>query len=74
MSGDWSDHRVEQTVGNLLRIGVLLSTAIVLVGGAVYLFRHADERAAKHHDMSIAPGLGRNPLHHVVAVAPNLQT
>ena len=33
---------------------------------------HAEERTAIHHDMSIAPGLGRDPLHHVVAVAPNL--
>src|ERR1700683_3182716 len=34
---------------------------------------YADERTTKHHDMSVAPGLGRDPLHHVVAVAPNLQ-
>jgi uncharacterized membrane protein len=42
---DWTDHRVEQTVGNLLRIGVLVSTAIVLTGGAIYLLRHSGERA-----------------------------
>ena len=44
-NADWTDHRVEQTVGNLLRIGVVLSTAIILVGAALYLLRHGDEKA-----------------------------
>jgi uncharacterized membrane protein len=44
-NADWPDHRVEQMVGNLLRIGVLVSTAIVLVGGAIHLLRHAGEAA-----------------------------
>jgi uncharacterized membrane protein len=28
----WSDQRVEQTVGNLLRVGLLIATALVIVG------------------------------------------
>jgi uncharacterized membrane protein len=34
------DVRVEQLMGNLLRAGVLLAAAVVLLGGVVYLARH----------------------------------
>lgn len=30
-------------MGNLLRIGVILSAVVVILGGAVYLFRHGQE-------------------------------
>ena len=40
---EWSDQQVEQTVGNLLRVGLLISTAVVVVGAAVYLFNHGSE-------------------------------
>ncbi len=33
-------------MGNLLRYGVLLSAAIVIVGGAIYLARHGHEQPA----------------------------
>lgn len=36
----WSDHRVEQIVGNLLRFGVTLAAMIVLIGGSLYLIRY----------------------------------
>jgi uncharacterized membrane protein len=39
----WSDQRIEQTVGNLLRVGLLLATAVVLLGGAIYLANHGRE-------------------------------
>ncbi len=39
----WSDERVEQVVGNLLRIGVVLSAFVVALGGLVYLMRHGKE-------------------------------
>ncbi len=38
--GRWTDERVELLVGTLLRTGVVLSAAVVLVGGAIYL-RHS---------------------------------
>ena len=38
-----SDERVEQFLGNLLRAGVVLAAAVVLVGGTVYLAHHARE-------------------------------
>jgi uncharacterized membrane protein len=41
----WSDHEVEQVMGNLLRIGVVLATAVVAIGGAIYLVRHGSEAA-----------------------------
>jgi uncharacterized membrane protein len=39
-----SDEQIEQTLGNLLRVGVILAAAVVLAGGALYLFRHGGER------------------------------
>jgi len=43
----WTDQRVEVIIGNLLRAGVLLAAAVVLVGAAVYLVRHGS--AAPHY-------------------------
>lgn len=42
-AGRWSDQQVEQVIGRLLQVGVLLAAAIVVVGGAVYLLRHGLE-------------------------------
>ncbi len=42
---DVSDTDVQHAVGNLLRAGVLLAAAVVLVGGAIYLWRHGYARA-----------------------------
>jgi uncharacterized membrane protein len=36
---DWTDLRIEIIIGSLLRIGVMLSAAVVLVGGVLYLAR-----------------------------------
>jgi uncharacterized membrane protein len=41
----WTDFRTEQIIGNLLRIGVILATIVVLAGGALYLARHGIEPA-----------------------------
>lgn len=38
-----SDEQVEQTIGNLLRIGLAIATAVVLAGAALYLARHGSE-------------------------------
>ncbi|HEY9516797.1 MAG TPA: DUF1634 domain-containing protein [Gemmatimonadaceae bacterium] len=35
-----TEERVEQMVGNLLRMGVLVSAAVALLGGLVYLAHH----------------------------------
>jgi uncharacterized membrane protein len=39
----WSDHEVEQVVGRLLQVGVLLASAVVLAGGVMLLARHGGE-------------------------------
>jgi len=36
----WTDQRIENILGNLLRAGVLLSALVVLIGGVIYLRRH----------------------------------
>ena len=36
----WSDERVEEIVGNLLRSGVIASAIVVLAGGIIYLIRY----------------------------------
>lgn len=46
---NWTDQRIEDTLGVLLRSGVLLSAIVVLIGACIYLVRHglapADYRA-----------------------------
>jgi uncharacterized membrane protein len=44
----WTDQKVEDLVGNLLRAGVSLAALIVFVGAVVYLARHGGEPAAYH--------------------------
>lgn len=36
----WTDQRIEDVVGNVLRAGVLLSALVVSIGGVIYLVRH----------------------------------
>ena len=36
----WTDQRIENILGNLLRAGVLLSALVVSIGGVIYLLRH----------------------------------
>jgi len=36
----WNDQKIEDIIGNLLRIGVKTAAAVVLVGAAAYLVRH----------------------------------
>jgi uncharacterized membrane protein len=41
----WTDRKVEDLIGNLLRAGVSLAALIVFIGGVVYLARHGAEPA-----------------------------
>lgn len=41
----WTDKRIENILGNLLRAGVVFSAFIVLCGALVYLTRHGREPA-----------------------------
>jgi len=42
---EWTDRRVENVIGNLLRAGVLLSALVVLFGGVIYLVHHGHDPA-----------------------------
>ena len=43
-----SDQRVEEIIGDLLRVGVIIAASVVLLGGIIYLVRHGEE-APDHH-------------------------
>ena len=38
-----SDEQIDRALGNLLRSGVLLATAVIVGGAAIYLYRHGLE-------------------------------
>ena len=39
-TGRWSDHEVEQLIGRLLQVGVLVAATVVLIGGVMLLVQH----------------------------------
>jgi uncharacterized membrane protein len=43
-TGRWSDHEVEQLIGRLLQVGVLLATVVVAIGGVTLLVTHGSSR------------------------------
>jgi uncharacterized membrane protein len=44
----WTDERLARWIGNLLRLGVAIAAAVVLLGGVVYLARHGLETPSYH--------------------------
>ena len=44
----WSDQKIEDIVGTLLRVGVILAGSVVLAGGIVFLLRHGNGSADYH--------------------------
>lgn len=44
----WTDQKIEEIVGNLLRAGVLLSALVVFAGAIVYLIHHGISPADYH--------------------------
>jgi uncharacterized membrane protein len=42
--GKWSDRAVEQLVGRLLQVGVLVAALVLIVGGALLLAQHGGDR------------------------------
>ncbi len=40
----WTDERVDQIMGSVLRAGVLMASALVAAGAAIYLARHGGDR------------------------------
>ena len=44
----WTDQKIEQIIGNLLRAGVLLAAVVVLTGATLYLHEYAHSRVHYH--------------------------
>jgi uncharacterized membrane protein len=65
---DLATEKMDLVVGNLLRAGVVLSGAVVFIGGLVYLFRHGTEAPAYHvfrgepSDLRAVPGILHDTL------------
>lgn len=55
LSEKWTDHYVEGLIGNLLRAGVIMSSAVVVLGGVLYLVRHGHS-VPQYHDFVGVPG------------------
>ncbi len=39
----WTDQRVERTIGNLLRAGLIIAAVVVVAGALVYLVHHGGD-------------------------------
>jgi len=48
MAGKWSDQKIEDVVGNLLRAGVMTSAVVVFFGAVIYLVRHGQSLPDYH--------------------------
>lgn len=48
MRVSWSDQKIEDIVGNLLRVGVLTSAVVVFFGAVIFLARHGRSLADYH--------------------------
>ena len=48
MSRTWSDHEIEQRIGRLLQVGVMIAAAVVVIGGAMFLVQHGRDPVAYH--------------------------
>lgn len=46
----YADQRLDQLLGDLLRFGVLLSAAVVILGGVIHLKSHGGDKAPTYRD------------------------
>jgi uncharacterized membrane protein len=44
----WTDKQVEEIIGNILRTSVLISAAVTLIGGVLYLIRYGQSAPSYH--------------------------
>jgi uncharacterized membrane protein len=65
----WTDRKIEETVGNLLRAGVSLSAFVVSLGAIIYLVRHGRAPAdyavftGEPADLKSLGGIIRDAMH-----------
>lgn len=71
----FTEQQFERVIGNFLRTGVLVSAMIVLIGGTIFLSRHASEMPEHHvfhgepREWSTLPGIfSANTLKHGQAI------
>jgi uncharacterized membrane protein len=65
-----TDQRLEVVISVLLRTGVLLSAAVVLLGGICFLSRHGQEQA-EYHVFQGAAAIYRSPAGVIHAAGPS---
>ena len=53
----WTDDQVDQLLGNLLRLGVIVATIVAAIGGVLFLARHGMEPAGHQVFRSEPPEL-----------------
>ncbi|CAL1516415.1 DUF1634 domain-containing protein [Chitinophaga sp. MM2321] len=65
----WADKDIQQLIGWQLRIGVIVSSVVVSIGGIIYLYRHGHEQPAYGTFTGVREGLNNLPgiLHGVMA-------
>lgn len=66
----WTDYRMEQIIGNLLRAGVVLAAAVVFVGGVMYLVQRGSAAPDYHTFHAVPDNLRRLPgiMHEALAL------
>ncbi len=63
------DRRMDEIIGNILRIGVLVSAALVLIAGVLYLLRYGGDRVGyrvfhgEPADLRSVPGIAGTAFH-----------
>jgi uncharacterized membrane protein len=53
----WADAKIEKILGTLLQVGVLLSGAVVFVGGILYIIHYGHQPASYHAFVGTRAGL-----------------
>jgi len=66
----WNDVRMEKVISVLLRSGVVLAAAVAFVGGACFLWQHADN-PVHYHQFQPAPKMYRSILGVLHAAGPS---
>ncbi len=69
---EWTEEEVEQWIGTLLLVGVLLAAAVAAVGGLVYLVRYGGDRESYRVFHGVPRGL--STVHGVLAGALHLRS
>ncbi|MFB6455310.1 DUF1634 domain-containing protein [Chitinophaga sp. Hz27] len=53
----WADKDIQLMIGKQLRLGVIMSSTLVLIGGIIYLYRHGAEMPSYREFTGVRAGL-----------------